>query len=470
MNAQPSANLNLAAPRLSQVAAVLHAPLIGSDRGFQGVNSDSRTVQADELFVALQGPNFNAEDFLHEVAQKGAAGAVVARSHDDLALSQICVADTGLALQDLASAWRAQFSQPLIGLTGSNGKTTVKEILAAILQQTGPGWFTPGNRNNEIGVPLTLLQLRSEHRWAVIEMGANHAGEIARLTALARPDVAILNNAGPAHLEGFGSLQGVANAKAEIFSGLREGGTAVVNLDDAFAAQWLQATQQIQRITFGRAEQADVRVLDAAPGRIRLLTPSDEIEASFALLGEHNRMNAAAAVAAALALDVSAAAISAGLAQVSAVAGRLQLRHGKRAEQILDDTYNANPASMRAGIDVLRGFAAPRYLVLGDMGELGADALGLHAEIGKAAAAAELEGLLTLGPLAKAAADAFGAGAQSFAALDELLAALRALPKGAAMLVKGSRSARMERVVQALTEPTSAESSVAESSTAEGAR
>jgi len=257
-------------------------------------------------------------------------------------------------------------------------------------------------------------------------------------------------------------LQGVANAKAEVFSGLREGGTAVVNLDDAFAGQWLQATQQVQRITFGHAEQADVRVLDAAPGRIRLLTPLGEIEALFALLGEHNRMNAAAAVAAALALDVPAAAISTGLAQVSAVAGRLQLRHGKRAEQILDDTYNANPASMRAGIEVLRGFAAPRYLVLGDMGELGADAQGLHAEIGKAAVAAELEGVLTLGPLAKVAADAFGAGAQSFAALDELLAALRALPQGAAMLVKGSRSARMERVVQALTEPTAAELSAEE--------
>jgi UDP-N-acetylmuramoyl-tripeptide--D-alanyl-D-alanine ligase len=193
------------------------------------------------------------------------------------------------------------------------------------------------------------------------------------------------------------------------------------------------------------------------PGRIRLLTQAGEIDMSFALLGEHNRMNAAAAVAAALALDVSVAAISAGLAQVTAVAGRLQLRHGKRAEQILDDTYNANPASMRAGIEVLRGFAPPRYLVLGDMGELGADAQDLHAEIGRAAAAAELEGVLTLGQLAKAAADAFGAGAQSFTALDELLVALRALPKGAAMLVKGSRSARMERVVQALIEEAAVE-------------
>lgn len=457
MNTLNSSGLNLSAPRLSQVAAVLHTSLIGEDRGFQGVNSDSRTVRADELFVALQGPNFNAEDFLHEVARKGAAGAVVTRSHDDLAMSQICVADTNLALQDLARAWRAEFDHPLVGLTGSNGKTTVKEILAAILQQTGPGWFTPGNRNNEIGVPLTLLQLCPEHQWAVIEMGANHAGEIASLTALARPDVAILNNAGPAHLEGFGSLQGVANAKAEIFTGVRPGGTAVVNLDDAFAMQWLAATEHLHRITFGHAEQADVRVLGAAPGRIRLATPVGEIEAPFALLGEHNRMNAAAAVAGVLALDVSVAAISAGLAKVSPVTGRLQLCRGKRDEHILDDTYNANPASMRAGIEVLRGFTAPRYLVLGDMGELGADALRLHAEIGKAAAAAGLEGLFALGPMAKTAADAFGIGAQSFVALEDLLVAIGALPKGAALLVKGSRSARMERVVQALTEETAVE-------------
>jgi len=457
MSVQPLSNLNLAAPRLSQVAAVLHAPLLGGDREFRGVNSDSRTIQTDELFVALQGPSFNAEDFLHEVAGKGAAGAVVARSHGDLALSQICVADTGLALQDLASAWRAQFSQPLIGLTGSNGKTTVKEILAAILQQTGPGWFTPGNRNNEIGVPLTLLQLRPEHRWAVIEMGANHPREIARLTALARPDVAILNNAGPAHLEGFGSLQGVASAKAEIFTGLRPGGTAVLNLDDVFARQWLDATQGMRRITFGHTAQANVRVLDSAPGTICLATTVGELEVPFALLGEHNRMNAAAAVAGVLALDVPLAAIAAGLTQVSAVAGRLQLCLGKRGERILDDTYNANPASMRAGIEVLREFSAPRYLVLGDMGELGADALSLHQEIGQAAAVAKLEGLFALGPLAKAAADAFGVGAQSFVALEDLLTALHALPEDAVLLVKGSRSAHMERVVQALRDATEME-------------
>ncbi len=445
------AALNLAAPRLSEVAAVLQAPLFGGDRVFYGVSSDSRSVRADELFVALHGPNFDAEQFLPEVEHKGAAGALVTRAHTERDLSQITVADTGRALTDLAAAWRAEFTAPVIGLTGSNGKTTVKEILAAILQQTGPGWFTQGNRNNEIGVPLTLLQLRPEHRWAVIEMGANHAGEIAGLTHIVRPQVAILNNAGPAHLQGFGSLQGVADAKAEIFAGLGAEGVAVINLDDAFAAQWLQATAAQRQITFGHVAHADVQVQAAAPGALALVTPQGEIRAAFALLGEHNRMNAAAAVAGALALDIPLRAIEAGLCSVRAVPGRLHLQRGVHGEQILDDSYNANPASLHAGIRVLQDFSAPRYLILGDMGELGAHALELHREVGRVAHAAGLDGLLALGPLAAHAAAAFGEHAQVFGELEELHAALRALPAGAALLIKGSRSARMERVVQALT-------------------
>lgn len=450
MSALPQSMLNLSDPQLSQVAGVLHAPLFGEDRAFQGVSSDSRTLQANQLFVALRGPNFDAEEFLAEALNKGAAGALVTRNHEDVALSQICVADTGLALQQLASAWRAQFKSPLIGLTGSNGKTTVKEILASILKQTGLGWFTPGNRNNEIGVPLTLLQLRPEHRWAVIEMGANHAGEIARLTAMAQPDVAILNNAGPAHLEGFGSLQGVATAKAEIFTGLTAEGTAVINLDDRFASQWLTATEGHQRMTFGHVPEADVRVLSAPPGRIHLVTPLGELHARFALLGEHNRMNAAAAVAAVIAIETPLDAIIAGLEQVEAVPGRLCLQQGAHGLQILDDTYNANPGSLRAGIEVLRDFSAPRYLVLGDMGELGGDAETFHQEIGAFAREVKLDGLFSLGRLAHFAADAFGSGAQSFMELADLLQALRAVPDNAVLLIKGSRSAQMERVVRAL--------------------
>ena len=446
---------------VSQAARALNAPFHGHDVEFSAVGTDSRTLKRGELFVALRGERFDGHAFVAEAATAGAAAALVERADDAIALPQIVVADTTQALGRLGNFWRRRCRVALVALTGSSGKTTVKEMLAAILRAAVGAdavLATRGNLNNHVGVPLTLLELRSGHRYAVVEMGMNHAGEIRYVTRLAEPDVALIINAGRAHLEHLGSVEAIARAKGEIFEGLNDDGTAVFNADDRFAPLWRELAAGKRQLEFGieieSAVSADyeLRQLDSM---IVLKTPRGEVAATVSAPGLHNVRNALAAGAAASALEVPLAAIGAGLAHFRGSPGRLQRRRGRNGAAIIDDSYNANPDSVHAAIDVLAALSGKKILVLGDMGELGSAAAALHAQIGDYARAAGLDGLFTLGELATHAARAFGAGAHPFAQIEELVAALTPmLAPQTTLLIKGSRFMRMERVVTALTEAT----------------
>ena len=366
---------------------------------------------------------------------------------------QIVVSDTRVALGELAAAWRQRFTGRVVALTGSNGKTTVKEMLAAIFAIEGSVLSTKGNLNNDIGVPLTLLRLRSQHLLAVIEMGANHSGEIAYLSEITRPNIALLNNAAAAHLEGFGDIEGVARTKGEIFSGLCQSGVAIINADDDYCDYWVSLNLGRRRILFGSDPRANVRLVSTSP--VEILSGGVVYPIDFQLEGEHNVYNAMAAWAAAMAVGVQPEVIQQGLASMQPVKGRLQSLQGYQGATIIDDSYNANPASLQAGIRVLAAKPGKRILVLGDMAELGEDAAALHAEIGAQAARAGIEHLLTFGALSHAAVEAFGDGGKHYQQLDDLMAEARQLlDKDTVVLIKGSRAARMERVVEYLSEST----------------
>ncbi|WP_421620902.1 UDP-N-acetylmuramoyl-tripeptide--D-alanyl-D-alanine ligase [Alkalilimnicola ehrlichii] len=415
------------------------------------VGLDSRSLAPGGLFVAMAGERVDGHDFIADAARLGAAAALVERE-GEWPLPVVRVADTRAALQALGAAWRRRLAARVVGVTGSNGKTTVKEMIAAILARRGATLATRGNLNNELGVPLTLLRLDREHRYAVIEMGANAPGEIARLTAIAAPEVAVITNAGPAHLEGFGDLAGVARAKGELFQGLPDAGVAVVNADDPQAPTWYALVGDRRGLRFGRGADADVRATaETAGGHFELQIPGGRHPVRLPLPGRHNVMNALAAAAVAVALEVPLGDIVAGLEACSGVAGRLQWRTGREDCRILDDTYNANPASLQAALDVLAAEHGERWLVLGDMGELGAGAEALHAEAGEAARRAGVHRLYAVGTLAAAAARAFGEGGRHFDDRDSLLAALRAELSGEVrVLVKGSRFMGMDRIVAGL--------------------
>ncbi len=449
------ADANLDAALLSDAAHAVGGVLHGADRRFTGASMDSRKLLADELFIALPGTRVDGHDFLAVARAQGAAAALVERKIDD-PLPQLVVADARLALGRLAAWWRTHYTCPVVGLTGSNGKTTVKELLAAILEGCGATLATQGNLNNDIGLPLTLLRLRRSHRYAVIEMGANHPGEIEYLTRLTQPDVALINNAGPAHLEGFGSVEGVARAKGEIFSGLAATGVAVINADDAYAALWEQRAAAHRCVRFGLSADAEVRAHwegGAVGSRLHVHTPAGSVHATLHLPGQHNVLNALAATAAALAVNVKLRDVVLGLESACAAPGRLQIKAGRNDARVIDDTYNANPASVQAALEVLAAGRGRRVLVLGDLAELGDDTVALHRNIGAAAAAAGIDALYTVGTLSAHAADAFGREHRHFTNQEELMAYLiPLLALGTTLLVKGSRSARMERVVSALTE------------------
>ncbi len=441
---------------LATLAKAVSGRLHGADCAFDGVSTDTRSLRPAQLFVALSGPNFDGHDFVASAAEAGAAGALVAR---ELAarVPQVVVADTRSALGAFAGVRRASFKHPVIGITGSNGKTTVKEMTAAILRQRGAVLATRGNRNNDIGVPLTLLELDESHGAAVIEMGANHHGEIAALAHIARPTVGIVTNAGPSHLAGFGDVAGVARAKGELFSSLAADGCAVINADDRHADTWRRMAAHCRRVEFGVDSPADftadartVRSDDAGGESFMLTTRADEREVTLAVPGLHNVRNALAAAAAAVAAGATLDDVVSGLAGFQSVGGRLRAVAGRAGSRVIDDTYNANPASLRAALDVVARLGGRRWLVLGDMGELGADAVALHVQAGHDARAAGIERLFALGPLAAAAAEAFGG--ERFDDADALANAVRAdLADGTTVLVKGSRSMRLERVVAALT-------------------
>jgi UDP-N-acetylmuramoyl-tripeptide--D-alanyl-D-alanine ligase len=452
---------------LSQAATLLGGQSVGADVLFTGVSTDTRTLRAGDLFVALRGDRHDAHGFLPQARAAGAAAAMVDKAADltpGHGLPLVRVADTRSALGALAASWRARFAIPLIALTGSSGKTTVKEMLASILREavrrTSPDAHedsvlaTRGNLNNDIGMPLTLLQLRAGHRYAVIEMGMNHAGELRALARLSRPDVAVVNNAGTAHIEYLGSHEAIARAKGEIFEGLGPRGIAVINGDERFAPLWRELAGERARVEFALDRAADVTAvyeLGASESAIALRAGGAEAHTVIPAPGLHNVRNALAAAAAATALQIPLDVIAAGLGHFPGIAGRLQRRHGLAGATVLDDTYNANPESVRAGIAVLACSAGKKLLVLGDMGELGTAAGALHTELGTVAREAGIDRLFALGEQSKLATETFGPGATHYARIEELLADLEpALGPDITVLVKGSRFMRMERVVQAI--------------------
>ena len=452
---------------LAQFAVACGGRLDGADAQFAEVLIDSRKLRTGDLFLALPGTHADGHDFVAAAAQAGAAGAVVTR-RVDAALPQILVDDVARALTQAGAAWRAAFRGPVLGVAGSNGKTTTKEMLSAILAQRGECLATRGNLNNHLGVPLTLLRLTERHQSAVIEMGANRAGEVAALVTLARPDVGVITNAGAEHLEGFGSLEGVARAEGEMVAGLAAGGVAVINADDQYAPLW-RGTTRARVVDFGFAAGAQVRAaqlrLEAGAGgfatRFTLHSPAGALPVALALAGRHNVSNALAAAAAALAAGATLAQVVAGLGSVQAVAGRLQFRPLAGGAWLIDDSYNANPSSARAALEVLAELPGRRWLVLGDMGELGAYADDSHRELGTLARSLGVERLFAFGALAALAADTFGAGAERHSDIDALVRAVAgALPGEARILVKGSRVNRLERLVAALTDAPAARQAV----------
>ncbi len=461
---------------LQQAAKILGAKSTGSvNTKFDAVSTDTRNIKQGDLFVALRGPNFDGHKFLAQAREQGAVGAIVDHIVVDEPLPQIVVEDTRRALGKLAAAWRKNFTGTVIGVTGSNGKTTVKEMLASILEHQGTGQggvlATDGNLNNDIGVPLMLLRIKPDvHRFAIIEMGANHVGEISYLTNLVHPDVAMITNAAAAHLEGFGSLDDVARAKGEIYQGLNENGVAVVNADDSYANYWRELIGDLKTVTFGLVPGADVCLGEGGAqwtwqgegetsfqNRFSLQTPNGETQITLALAGKHNVTNAIAAATAAIAASVELSAVQQGLAAMRPVNGRLQPKRTPIGQLIINDSYNANPGSMNAAIDVLVQAPEKTIFVIGDMAELGADAKKLHGQIGERAKRKGINALYATGKLSKAVAQSFGEGAYWGETKQDLINKLKAeLAKPewakAIVLVKGSRSAGMEQVVEALLE------------------
>lgn len=442
---------------LSEAAAALNARLIGTDVRFDSVGSDSRDIKAGQLFVAIKGANFDGNKFAAEAIEKGAVAVMVSDASTD-AHPALIVDDTRLALGELAKYWRGKFKAPLVAVTGSNGKTTTKEMLTAILAAAAGDvkkvHATYGNLNNDIGLPITLLKIQPSHEYVVAEMGMNHLGEIDYLTHIAQPDVAVINNAGTAHIGELGSRQNIARAKGEIFSGLQDKGVAVINADSDFADYWQSLNTVRKSVTFGLKQIADVTAtyqeLDGV-SLMNLSTPNGKTSFRLKVQGAHNIGNALAASAAAYALGISNADIARGLESFAGVYGRLERKAAVNGAVLIDDTYNANPDSMKAAIDVLAKAAGEKIIVLGDMGELGADAEKMHAEIGAYAKAAGLTRLYCLGELSAAMVKSFGAGAKHFDSPEAIAAeVLPQLDRNSTVLVKGSRFMKMERVVDLL--------------------
>lgn len=444
---------------LSEATNALSAMRVGADVEFTSVGTDSRNITQGQLFVALKGENFDGHDYIAQAIAQGAAAVLVSRVVEGVEPA-IVVQDTYQALGELATFWRAKFTMPVIAITGSNGKTTVKEMISAILAAKAGSvdaiHATVGNLNNHIGLPLTLLKLRATHQFSVLEMGMSHLGEIDYLTRIAKPTVAVINNAGTAHIGEVGSRDNIAKAKGEIFAGLRDDGVAVINADDDFAGYWKSLNTDKKILSFGLKNAADVTakyVEVEGVSQVHLTTQQGEVRFQLAVLGAHNISNALAASAVAVALGISIQDIATGLSKFSAVKGRLQRKAGLQGAVIIDDTYNANPDSMKAAIDVLAKQTGEKILVLGDMGELGADAKQMHAEIGAYAKAAGLAQLYCLGDLSVEIVRGFGTGAQHFSSPEAITQAIKPqLNRHTVVLVKGSRFMKMERVVNLLLE------------------
>jgi UDP-N-acetylmuramoyl-tripeptide--D-alanyl-D-alanine ligase len=452
---------------LLEAAQAIGALASGPNISFVGVSIDSRNVTKGSLFIALKGERFDGHEYIRSALSFGAVAAMVDLNWpvQDFGLPLLRVENTRLALGKLAQAWRAMSNTSLVAITGSNGKTSVKEMVAAILRadlwnesrgEPQEGMLaTEGNLNNDIGVPLTLLKLRPQHRYAVIEMGMNHPGEISYLSHMASPDIALINNAQRAHLGLLGTVEAVAHSKGEIFSGLRPNGIAIINADDPHAYVWRELTGARRRLEFALSQPAAVSArysLTAFGSHIDFRTPLGEISTQLQVPGVHNVHNALAACAVAVALDIQPVSISAGLRAFAGVKGRLQRRSGLQGAVLIDDTYNANPDSAMAALDVLAEIPGTKIFVLGDMGEIGPEGNALHAAIGLYAREKGIDRLFSLGELSHQAASKFGNGSALYVRAEDLIANLRPLVKsGVTVLVKGSRFMHMERVVNALT-------------------
>lgn len=443
--------------RLSELAEVLGATLHGADGDYAGASIDTRRLARGALFFALAGEHVDGHDFVAKAGCLGAAAAVVDR-RVDAGVPQLEVADVAAALQRAGAHARAGFEGPVIGVTGSNGKTTVKQMLAAILGEAGPVLATEGNLNNQLGVPLTLMRLDGRVERAVIEMGASGGGEIAALASMARPTVGVITNAGSAHLEGFGSREGVARGKGELYEALPEDSVAVINADDAYAGFWRDLAGTRRVVTFGHDNAADVSAQGIASGadgsRFTLVAPQGQIAIDLPLAGAHNVSNALAAAAAALAAGLELATVAAGLEGMRAVGGRMAITAAQHGARLVDDSYNANPGSLAAALGWLAQQSGARWAALGDMGELGAYTAEAHRHAGEAAREAGIDRIWATGPHSRLTVEAFGDGGEWFenhAALNAaLVAALAAADAPVTILVKGSRSARMDRVADAL--------------------
>ena len=445
---------------LSGIARMTGGRLHGEERVVDVVATDTRRLPPGgaALFVAIRGERFDGHDHVAAAAQRGVIAALVSRELD-CPLPQVVVADTERALADLAAAVQRERRHKIVAITGSNGKTSVKALLASIMQRTGATYATPGNRNNEIGLPLAVLEAPEDAVVAIYEMGAGKPGDIAYLTRVVPPDVSLVNNIAPAHMERMGSLLGIADTKAAIYDALPADGVAVINADDAFAPFFAERAHGRRLIRFGLEASADVGARDIRLGedgsRFVLVTPVGEAEVSLAMPGRHNVCNALAAASLALGAGAGLAAIVAGLDAARPVEGRLVSHRLPNGAVLIDDSYNANPGSAATAIDTLASMGGEGWLVLGDMREIGADAAAMHAEVGRRARAAGLKRLFALGPLSADAAQAFGDGGRVFDSHDALAAALRDALAGddagdVRVLVKGSRGSAMDRIVTAL--------------------
>lgn len=444
---------------LAEAARILGLNDGSPDVEFSGISIDTRTIQSGNLFVAIPGERVDGHDYTDEARLKGAVAAMVNHTVTTN-VPQLIVSDTTLALGKLGAAWRNQFDIPFIAVTGSNGKTTTKNMLASIMKAACGGreeqvLATKGTLNNHWGLPLTLARLNHEHKYAAIEMGMNHFGEIKYLTELARPQVAIITNAAAAHLAGVGDLAGVARAKAEIFLGLPADGIAILNRDDAFYDYWCQQIGKHQHISFGFHANADVTATlhpcDDLHQKMSVRTPAGKIEINLPLLGKHNAVNALAAIAACLAVGIDLNAVKTGLEAIAPAPGRLLMHTLSNGVKIIDDTYNANPYSLQAAVETLAAFTGKKILVLGDMKELGNDAKNIHHNAGEKIRAAGIDYLFTFGELSLNTSQAFGEGAYHFSEQEKLVNALKPfLFNTTTILVKGSRSMKMEKVIAGL--------------------
>lgn len=444
---------------LSDICRAVHGELKGNDINVGGVGIDTRTLRTGDLYIAIAGQQFDGHDFVDKAEQAGACALLVSRPVSST-LPQIRVKDTRLALAELAGYWRRLLPVKVAGVTGSNGKTTVKEMIAAIFATQGETLFTQGNLNNDIGVPLTLLRLNENHRYAVIEMGANHPGEIAFTSRYAGADVSVITNVGAAHIEGFGSITGVANTKAEIIESLAASGIAVLNRDDSFYDFWLnEKVGRRKSVSFGFAPSADVRAENISTrlngqgfaSHFDLVTGEANQNICLQLAGEHNVKNALAAAAVALQFGIDLHAIKKGLEAMKPVTGRMQALLGRNGNIVIDDTYNANPASLKAALDAVTHCQRPVWLALGAFGELGSNSPVLHTEMGEMIKASPVQRLFATGELAKHTVDSFGENGQFFDSQEQLIKTLQQATTGEEIiLIKGSRAQKMENVAAAL--------------------